>query len=89
MAPEIQTKYNWKEARRKVVRTLIKILTTTRAVIEFERRPGGGNLFILLTLSFSLISTFKNICFFKFQAAFLPLCCSSVAVLRMVCFASI
>lgn len=36
MAPEVQTKYNWKEARRKVVRTLIKILTTTRAVIEFE-----------------------------------------------------
>lgn len=42
MAPEVQTKWNWKEARREVVRTLIKILTTTRAVIEFERRPGGG-----------------------------------------------
>lgn len=70
MAPEVQTKYNWKVARREVVRTLIKILTTTRAVIEFERRPGGGNLFILLTLSFSLISTFKTYASLSFKQPF-------------------
>lgn len=39
--PVVEKRWNLARARHEVVRTLITIVTTTRAVVEFERQPGG------------------------------------------------